>query len=202
MTNMLRFLFNTILTVKVACNDAPQPWQIGFQDGASPSFEGIVELHDQIMFYLIVILLGVGWMLSSTIRKFNSYHNQIVHKYHNHGLKGPSGQQKPVCSPQRTQDRHYSTSSPHSATQFTIPVKSIKGKLPSDSSVQPIPWHETKAMTIGRNVVLAMFEYLKGTNSPVLDYLQSNERLQHLITKDPKPSLAVYNDTLKVTPKL
>ena len=50
-------------------------------------------------------------------------------------------------------------------------------------------------MTIGRNVVLAMFEYLKGTNSPVLDYLQSNERLQHLITKDPKPSLAVYNDT-------
>jgi len=81
-------------------------------------------------------------------------------------------------------------------------VKSIKGKLPSDSSVQPIPWHETKAMTIGRNVVLAMFEYLKGTNSSVLDYLQSNERLQHLITKDPKPSLAVYNDTLKVTPKL
>jgi len=85
MTNMLRYLFNTILTVKVACNDAPQPWQIGFQDGGSPSFEGIIELHDQIMFYLIVILLGVGWMLSSTIQKFNSYHNQIVHKYHNHG---------------------------------------------------------------------------------------------------------------------
>jgi len=82
---MLRFLFNTILTVKVVCNDAPQPWQIGFQDGGSPSFEGIIELHDQIMFYLIVILLGVGWMLGSTIRKFHSYHNQIVHKYLNHG---------------------------------------------------------------------------------------------------------------------
>jgi cytochrome c oxidase subunit 2 len=82
---MLRFLFNTILTAKIVCNDAPQPWQIGFQDGGSPSFEGIVELHDQVMFYLIVILLGVGWMLSSTIRKFNSHHNQIVHKYLNHG---------------------------------------------------------------------------------------------------------------------
>ena len=115
---MLRFLFNTILTAKVVCNDAPQPWQIGFQDGGSPSFEGIIELHDQVMFYLIVILLGVGWMLSSTIRKFNSYHNQIVHKYLNHGLKGPSGQQKPVCSPHPlprrcrvagsgTQGRHY-----------------------------------------------------------------------------------------------
>ena len=100
---MLRFLFTTILTTKVVCNDAPQPWQIGFQDGGSPSFEGIIELHDQVMFYLIVILLGVGWMLSSTIRKFNSHHNQIVHKYHNHGLKGPSGQQKPVCSPHWTQ---------------------------------------------------------------------------------------------------
>ena len=190
---MLRFLFNTILTVKVASNDAPHPWQLGFQDGGSPSFEGIIELHDQIMFYLIVILLGVAWMLSSTIRKFNSYHNQIVHKYHNHGLKGPSGQQKPVCSPHWTQGRHYLTSSPHSASQSSIPVKSITDKVPSDSSVQPIPWHESKAMTIGRNVVLAMFEYLKGTNSPLLDYLQSNERLQHLITKDPKSSLAVPN---------
>ena len=36
-------------------NDAAYPWQIGFQDGATPSFEGIVELHDSIFFYLIVI---------------------------------------------------------------------------------------------------------------------------------------------------
>lgn len=28
-------------------NDAPQPWQLGFQDGASPK-----ELHDSILFYL------------------------------------------------------------------------------------------------------------------------------------------------------
>lgn len=79
--------------------------------------------------------------------------------------------------------RVITTSSPHSATQSTIPIKTIKGKLPSDSSVQPIPWYETKAMTIGRNVVLAMFEYLKGRIRPVLDYLQSYERLQHLIRK-------------------
>nr|AHX00138.1 cytochrome c oxidase subunit 2 [Rhizophagus irregularis] len=82
---MLKFLFDTIFMVKVAYNDAPQPWQLGFQDGGSPSIEGIVELHDQVMFYLVIILLGVGWMLGSTIRKFNSNHNQIVHKYHNHG---------------------------------------------------------------------------------------------------------------------
>ncbi|RYE21261.1 MAG: hypothetical protein EOP45_04910 [Sphingobacteriaceae bacterium] len=28
---------------------------MGFQDGSTPSFEGIVELHDSIFFYLIVI---------------------------------------------------------------------------------------------------------------------------------------------------
>jgi len=67
--------------------------------------------------------------------------------------------------------------------------------------VHPIPWYETKAMIIGRNVVLAMFEYLKGTNSPVLDYLQSNERLQHLITKDPKPyTLLCIMTPLNLTP--
>jgi hypothetical protein len=35
--------------------DVPYPWQIGFQDGATPTFEGIVELHDTIFFYLVVI---------------------------------------------------------------------------------------------------------------------------------------------------
>jgi cytochrome c oxidase subunit 2 len=65
--------------------DAAEPWQLPFQDGGSATFEGIVELHDQIMFYLIVILVGVAWMLISTIRKFNWIHNQIVHKYLNHG---------------------------------------------------------------------------------------------------------------------
>ena len=33
-------------------NDAPQPWQIGFQDSAAPGFTGIVELHNTIFFYL------------------------------------------------------------------------------------------------------------------------------------------------------
>lgn len=65
--------------------DAAEPWQLPFQDGGSATFEGIVELHDQIMFYLIVILVGVAWMIISTIRKFNWTHNQIVHKYLNHG---------------------------------------------------------------------------------------------------------------------
>jgi hypothetical protein len=40
--------------------DAPRPWGLYFQDSATPQMEGLVELHDNIMFYLVIILFGVG----------------------------------------------------------------------------------------------------------------------------------------------
>jgi cytochrome c oxidase subunit 2 len=40
--------------------DAPSPWGLYFQDSATPQMEGLVELHDNIMFYLVIILFGVG----------------------------------------------------------------------------------------------------------------------------------------------
>jgi hypothetical protein len=68
-------------------NDAPEPWQIGFQDGASPGFEGITELHDSILFFLVVISVGVFWALGSVMINFNSTSSPIVYKYSNHGFK-------------------------------------------------------------------------------------------------------------------
>ena len=79
---MLNILINKINPI---FNDAPKPWGIYFQDGATPSFEGIVELHDHIMFYLIIVLFGVGYMLISIMRIYSSNSTQIVHKYLNHG---------------------------------------------------------------------------------------------------------------------
>lgn len=68
-------------------NDAPEPWQFGFQDGASPSHEGITELHDTIFFYLVVICFGVLWVLTSVILSFRTTTNseKMVYKYANHG---------------------------------------------------------------------------------------------------------------------
>lgn len=40
-------------------NDAPYPWQIGFQDPASPGFSGIFNLHNEITFFLFFILFSV-----------------------------------------------------------------------------------------------------------------------------------------------
>jgi cytochrome c oxidase subunit 2 len=68
-------------------NDAPEPWQIGFQDGASPGFEGITELHDSIFFFLVIISVGVFWVLGSVMINFNSTSSPIVYKYANHGFK-------------------------------------------------------------------------------------------------------------------
>lgn len=75
-------LFSLISPVQ---NDAPEPWQIGFQDGASPAFEGITELHSSIFFYLVVILIGVVWMMGSIMVNFNSTNAPIIYKYSNHG---------------------------------------------------------------------------------------------------------------------
>ena len=67
-------------------NDAAMPWQLAFQDSASPIHEGIVELHDAIMYYLIVISILVFWMLSSVLFTFgpnripdtNSTHGTVI----------------------------------------------------------------------------------------------------------------------------
>jgi cytochrome c oxidase subunit 2 len=73
------FIFTTIF------NDAAQPFQIGFQDSCAPGFTGIVELHNTIFFYLVVISVAVFWVLGSVIFYFNSTKSGIVHKYLNHG---------------------------------------------------------------------------------------------------------------------
>ena len=69
--------------------DAPSPWGIYFQDSATPQMEGLVELHDNIMYYLVIILFGVGWILLSIIRNYVSTKSPISHKYLNHGRYVP-----------------------------------------------------------------------------------------------------------------
>lgn len=80
---MLHSNFYSIFNV--ISNDLAQPWAIGFQDGASPGFSGIVDLHNTIFFYLVVISIAVFWLLGSIIYFYNGKVTNIVHKYLNHG---------------------------------------------------------------------------------------------------------------------
>ena len=101
---MLKLLLNYIHEY---C-DAPRPWGLYFQDSAAPQMEGLVELHDNIMFYLIIILFGVGWIITSVIRNYAMSRSPISHKYLNHGIDVPvhnnsnSISPLPTFSPQRT----------------------------------------------------------------------------------------------------
>jgi cytochrome c oxidase subunit 1 len=65
--------------------DAPTSWGIYFQDSATPQMEGLIELHDIIMYYLIVILFGVGWIMFSIVYNFINTKSPMSHKYLNHG---------------------------------------------------------------------------------------------------------------------
>lgn len=78
-------MLNLILTNIYLYCDAPKPWGLYFQDSASPQMEGLEELHDNIMFYLLIILFGVGWIMVSIIINFISKKSPISHKYLNHG---------------------------------------------------------------------------------------------------------------------
>ena len=70
---------------KILFCDAPRPWGINFQDSATPQMEGLVELHDNILFYLAIILFSVGWILWSIVRTFANNKSPISYKYVSHG---------------------------------------------------------------------------------------------------------------------
>ena len=53
------FIFNMLKNIYNNC-DTARPWGLYFQDSATPQMEGLVELHDNIMFYLVIILFAVG----------------------------------------------------------------------------------------------------------------------------------------------
>jgi len=62
-------LFKLLLTNTYT--DASVPYQIGFQDPATPIAAGIIDLHNEVFFYLIIVLVSVSWILIKTISSFN-----------------------------------------------------------------------------------------------------------------------------------
>ena len=76
MKKILFLIFLPIITLA----DAPENWQMGFQDPATPVMQGIIDLHHDIMFFAVVILVFVLWMLSRTVYLFHHSRNPIPEK--------------------------------------------------------------------------------------------------------------------------
>jgi cytochrome c oxidase subunit 2 len=74
------FLVLVLLFPSIVRTDAPEEWQIGFQDPATPVMQGIVDLHHDIFFFMILVLVFVLWMLARTLYFFNESRNPIPEK--------------------------------------------------------------------------------------------------------------------------
>lgn len=72
---VLEWLFLTI-----APCDAAEPWQLGSQDGATPIMQGIIDLHHDIFFFLILILVFVSRMLVRALWHFHEQRNPIAQR--------------------------------------------------------------------------------------------------------------------------
>ena len=64
----------------VSLADAPEAWQLGFQDPATPVMQGIIDLHHDIFFFMIVVAVFVLWMLTRTLYHFRQSKNPIPEK--------------------------------------------------------------------------------------------------------------------------
>ena len=74
---------HAIIIIDGVFYDTPEPWGVFFQDNATPQMEVLEELHNNIIFYLAIIMFSVSWiMLSITLNYSKSY---ISNKYINHG---------------------------------------------------------------------------------------------------------------------
>ena len=74
------FAFITLTFIPVSFCDAPEPWQLYFQEAATPVMEGILYLHNDIMAVITFILVFTLWMLSRTIYLFKAERNSVPSK--------------------------------------------------------------------------------------------------------------------------
>jgi cytochrome c oxidase subunit 2 len=75
---MLNFLYSPVWC------DAAEPWQLGFQDPATPVVEGIIYFHNDLCFFLILISCVVFWMLSRCLYAYSEERHPVPSKV-NHG---------------------------------------------------------------------------------------------------------------------
>ena len=78
--NLLNYFLKTDKKVSY---DTPEHLGLFFQDSGTPQMEGLEELHNNIMFYLSIILFAVTWIMVSIVLRYTK--NKISNKYVNHG---------------------------------------------------------------------------------------------------------------------
>lgn len=75
-------LWNILMSIYF---DAPEHYQLGFQDAASSLGEEIQWFHDRLFFYFLLVGTVVLWMITQIVLSFRLKKRAITHKYLSHG---------------------------------------------------------------------------------------------------------------------
>ena len=70
--SIIKYINNQIISLDMA-----EPWQLGFQDPATPVMEGIISFHHDLFFFLIIITIFFSWMLFKTVLNFEKKKNNV-----------------------------------------------------------------------------------------------------------------------------
>ena len=77
-------MMSTLLNMCNVRADAPVAWQKLFQDPATSNMEGIVDLHADICFFLIVILVLVLWLGARILVSFHHNLQPVPERFNHH----------------------------------------------------------------------------------------------------------------------
>jgi cytochrome c oxidase subunit 2 len=83
-TFFLNLLDNMLVHIQLAGNtqvtnlDAATPWQLMFQDPATPTMEGIINFHNDLMFFIVAITVFVAWLLFRCIYLFSVEKKEVA----------------------------------------------------------------------------------------------------------------------------
>jgi cytochrome c oxidase subunit II len=80
MRKIYLFILSLIMSA-TSYADAPKPWQIDFQDAATPVMERIVSLHDFLMIVMTSIVIVVMFLLAYVCLRYNSKTNPVPNKF-------------------------------------------------------------------------------------------------------------------------
>jgi cytochrome c oxidase subunit 2 len=83
-------LFSPIISLPVL-TDVAEPWQLGFQDPATPTMEGIIEFHNNLMFFITLIAIFTTWVIVRCISFYSWDQSEF-----NDELQKNDGASKPV----------------------------------------------------------------------------------------------------------
>jgi cytochrome c oxidase subunit 2 len=75
--NSLSFI-SLAANTQIAHSDAAKPWQLGFQDPATPTMEGIINFHHDLMFFIVAISVFVMWLLFRCIHLYSTEETYVV----------------------------------------------------------------------------------------------------------------------------